>query len=187
MAKYDREFKLKIVKEYLEGAIGYLSLAKKYGIPAESQIRRWVRGYKEFGEAGLRRKHSKQLYSVQFKFNVINFMKQTGASYQDTAIVFKMNNPSIIANWYKIFLEKGIKGLEEKAKGRPSMSKNNKAKTHKKEKELSREEQLERENELLRLEIAYLKKLEAFQENPNAFLEKHKQRWHLNSKKKDSN
>ncbi|MFD1864591.1 hypothetical protein [Planococcus chinensis] len=51
---------------------------------------------------------------------------------------------------------------------------------------MSREEQLERENELLRLEVAYLKKLKAFQENPNAYLEKHKQRWHSNSKKKDS-
>ena len=57
----------------------------------------------------------------------------------------------------------------------------------KQEKTISREEQLERENELLRLEIAYLKKLKAFQENPNAFLEKHKQQWHSNSKKKDSN
>nr|WP_234396895.1 hypothetical protein [Bacillus massiliglaciei] len=50
----------------------------------------------------------------------------------------------------------------------------------------SREEQLERENELLRLEVAYLKKLNAFQENPDAFLEKHRQRWHSNSTKKDS-
>uniref|UniRef100_UPI001FF5BBBD helix-turn-helix domain-containing protein n=1 Tax=Bacillus pinisoli TaxID=2901866 RepID=UPI001FF5BBBD len=179
--------KLKIVKEYLEGTIGYLSLAKKYGIPAESQIRRWVRAYKEFGEDGLRRKHSKQVYSVQFKLNVINFMKQTGASYQDTAIVHEMNNPSLITNWYKTFIEKGIEGLQEKAKGRPSMSKNHKVKSLKQDKELSREELLERENERLRLENSYLKKLNAFQENPNAFLEKHKQRWHLSSKKKDSN
>ncbi|WP_423407687.1 transposase [Heyndrickxia sp. MSNUG] len=84
MAKYGGKFKLKIVKEYLEGTISYISLAKKYGIPAESQIRRWVRAYKEFGEDGLRRKHSKKVYSVQFKLNVLNFMKQTGASYQDT-------------------------------------------------------------------------------------------------------
>ena len=72
-------------------------------------------------------------------------------------------------------------------KGRPPMSKNRKVKSIKPEKELSREEQLERENELLRLEIAYLKKLNAFQENPNAFLAKHKQQWQSNSKKKDSN
>src|SRR5699024_6926394 len=155
--KYSYEFKLMIVKEYLENSLGYGLLAKKHGIPSQSPIERWVRAYKEFGEDGLRRKHSKQVYPVQFKLDVLNFMKQTGASYQDTA------------------------------KGRPPMSKNHKPKPSKQETELSREELLERENELLRLENAYLKKLKAFQENPNAFLEKHKQRWRSNSKKKDSN
>ena len=58
--------------------------------------------------------------------------------------------------------------------------------TKKVEKKLTRETELERENELLRLEIAYLKKLKAFRENPNVFLEKHKQNWHSNSKKKDT-
>ncbi|WP_025029053.1 helix-turn-helix domain-containing protein [Caldalkalibacillus mannanilyticus] len=187
MAKYSEKFKLKIVKEYLGGTLGYNLLAKKYGISAESQVKRWVRAYKEFGEDGLRRKGSKQVYPVKFKLDVLNFMKQTGASYQDAAIVFKMNNPPLITSWYKTFLEKGFEGLQEKPKGRPSMSKKDKAKSLKQEKELSREQQLERENELLRLEIAYLKKLKAFQENQNVFLEKHKQRWHSNSKKKDSN
>ncbi|MEK4145888.1 transposase [Robertmurraya sp. FSL W8-0741] len=187
MAKYSEEFKLKIVMEYLRGKLGYYLLAQKYGIPAESQVRRWVRAYKEFGEDGLRRKHSKQVYSVKFKLDVLNFMKHTGASYQDTAIIFKMNNPSLITHWYRTFLEEGIEGLQDKVKGRSSMSKNQKAKLPKQEKELSREKRLERENELLRLENAYLKKLKAFQENPNASLEKHKQRWHSNSKKKDSN
>lgn len=186
MAKYSYEFKLMIVKEYLGSTLGYKLLAKKYNIPSQSPIERWVRAYKEFGEVGLHRKHSKQVYPVQFRLDVLNFMKQTGASYQDTAIAFKMNNPSIIANWYRIFIIKGIEGLQEKAKGRPPMSKNHKAKPVKREKELSREEQLQRENELLRLEVAYLKKLKAFQENPNAFLERHKQRWRSNSKKKDS-
>ena len=67
------------------------------------------------------------------------------------------------------------------------MSKKTKDTAIKVEKTMSREEQLERENELLRLEVAYLKKSKAFRENPDAFLEKHKQRWHSNSKKKDSN
>lgn len=66
------------------------------------------------------------------------------------------------------------------------MSKKSKVTLNKQKNSMSREEQLERENELLRLEIAYLKKLKSFQENPNAFLEKHRQRWHSNLKKKDS-
>lgn len=77
-----------------------------------------------------------------------------------------------------------MEGLQKKPKGRPPMARKKKQKP---KKEMSREKQLEREIELLRLENAYLKKLKAFQENPNAFLEKHKQRWHSNSTKKDSN
>lgn len=186
MAKYSDEFKLRIVKEYLEKSLGYLLLAKKYNISSTSPIRRWVRAYKEFGEAGLRKKQTKQVYSVQFKLDVLHFMKQTGSSYQDTAIEFNMNNPTLIANWNRIFLKEGTGGLQEKAKGRLPMSKKPKIQPVKQEKSVSREEQLARENELLRLEIAYLKKFNAFQENPSAFLEKHKQRWHSNSKKKDS-
>jgi len=184
MAKYSEEFKLKLVKEYAEGKLGYRRLAHKYGLPDPSPIMRWVRAYQEFGLKALRRKQTKQVYSVQFKVDVLHFMEHTGASYQDAAIHFKMNNPSLIVNWNRRVLEKGVKGLEARAKGRPSMSK--KPKPIKNEKPLSREAQLERENELLRLEVAYLKKLKAFQENPDAFLEKHKQRWRSNSTKKDS-
>jgi transposase len=113
-------------------------------------------------------------------------MKQTGASYQDTAVQFKMNNPSLITTWNRRFLEKGIAGLKERAKGRPPMSKKPKSRTENQEKLPSREAQLERENELLRLEVAYLKKLKAFRENPNAYLEKPKRKWRSNSAKKDS-
>ncbi|WP_173917041.1 helix-turn-helix domain-containing protein [Halobacillus sp. Marseille-Q1614] len=187
MSKYSEKFKLQVVTEYFQGHLGYALLAKKYSIPSDVQILRWVRAYQAFGEEGLKRKHSKQVYPVQFKLDVLNFMKQTGASHQETAIAFQLNNPALIANWSNIFRKEGIGGLQEKAKGRPSMSKNHKKKSTKSDKELTREEQLERENELLRVENSYLKKLKAFQENPNAYLEKHKQRWYSNSKKKDSN
>lgn len=186
MAKFSEEFKRQLVEEYLGGMLGYTLLARKHGLSDPNQIKRWVRAYQAFGQEGLRKKQKKQVYSVQFKVDVLHFMKRTGASYQDTAIRFEMNNPSLIANWNRKFLAEGVKGLEERAKGRPSMSKKPKPNADKPEKALSREEQLERENELLRLEVAYLKKLKAFQENPNAFLEKHKQRWRSNSTKKDS-
>jgi len=186
MAKYSEEFKLQVVNEYLNGHVGYNLLAKKYRPLHPSQIHRWVQAYKEFGIEGLMKKTKKQFYSVQYKLDILNFIKQTGASYQDTAIEFNMNNPTLIANWNRQFLKEGIEGLQEKAKGRPSMSKKPKSTVKKQEKSMSREEQLERENELLRLEVTYLKKLKAFRENPDAFLEKHKQRSPLNSKKKDS-
>ncbi|MCP1144597.1 transposase [Lysinibacillus endophyticus] len=184
MTKYNEEFKLMVVQEYLSGSLGYRAIAKKYGI-GDSPLRRWVRAFKEFGHSGLSVKKTKQFYSVQFKLDVLNFMKRTSASYQDTAIHFNLNDPTLITSWNRRFLKKGIEGLQKKLKGRPSMSKKQKSTANNQEKTMSREEQLERENELLRLEVAYLKKLKAFRENPNTFLEKHKQPSPSNLNKKD--
>lgn len=186
MAKYSEEFKIKLVTEYLDGTIGYGSLAKKYNMGSQTPIVEWVKNYKSQGIGGLRRRKTKNEYSVQFKLDTIQFMLNTGASYLETAVQFKLNNPSLIKRWKKTFREHGIEGLKLKSKGRPSMSKKSTKQKKKEEKKLTREEELERENELLRLENAYLKKLRAFRENPNVLLEKHKQNWHSNSKKKDT-
>ncbi|MFC4662909.1 MULTISPECIES: helix-turn-helix domain-containing protein [Oceanobacillus] len=186
MAKYNEEFKIKLVTEYLYGNLGYISLAKKYNMSSPSPIKNWVSSYKSQGMGGLKRRKTKEEYSVQFKLDAVQFMLETGASYQETAVRFHLNNHSLIVRWMKALREQGIEGLKPRPKGRPSMSKKPNKQKKKEEKKLTREEELERENELLRLENAYLKKLRAFREDPNAFYEKHKQRWHSNSKKKDS-
>ena len=123
MSKYNDEFKLKVVQEYLSGSLGYTLLAKKYDIPSETAIKNWVKAYQSFGVEGIMRKVSNNVYSVQFKMDVLHFKKETGASYRDTAIKFKMNNPALIANWQRTFLKEGVEGLKPKQKGRPSMSK----------------------------------------------------------------
>lgn len=186
MAKYSEAFKIKLVTEYLYGNLGYRSLTKKYNMPSTSPLENWVRSYKAQGMEGLKRRKTKEEYSVQFKLDAVQFMLETGASYLETAVQFHLNNHSLIVRWLKAFREQGIEGLKPKSKGRPSMSKKPNKPKKKEETKLTREEELERENELLRLEVAYLKKLKAFRENPNAFHEKHKQRWHSSSKKKDS-
>ena len=186
MARYSEEFKVKIVTEYLKGNLGYKLLAKKYNMPSRKPLQDWVRSYKAKGMEGLRRRKTKEVYSVQFKLDTIQFMLNAGASYLETAVQYNLNNPSLITRWKKEFHEKGVEGLNPKPKGRPSMSKKPNKQKIKDEKKLTREEELERENELLRLENTYLKKLKAFRENPNVFHEKHKQNWHSSLKKKDS-
>jgi transposase len=186
MARYSEEFKIKLVTEYLDGNIGYGSLARKYNMGSPTPIHQWVKAYESQGMDGLIRSKTKREYPVQFKLDAIQFMLNTGASHLDTAIHFKLNNASLIVRWMEKFREQGVEGLKPKPKGRPSMSKKPNKQAKKEEKKLTREAELERENELLRLENAYLKKLRAFRENPSAFLEKHKQNWHSNSKKKGS-
>ena len=69
MAKYSTEFKMKVVKEYLQGNMEYISLAKKYNISNESVVRRWVNAFKIQGYDGLKvlRKKQEVLFSFQTK------------------------------------------------------------------------------------------------------------------------
>jgi transposase len=184
MGKYSDEFKLLVVREYLEGKLGYRALAKKHEIKAKSSIDRWVKVYEKFGQKGITSKKHPESYPVQLKLDVLSFIKRTGSSETDAALHFGLTNPTIISLWKKAFSEDGSEGLE-RPKGRPPMT--DKAKSIKgkqvKQSEMAYEQKLERENELLRLEVEYLKKLRAFQMDPKGYLEKHKQRYHSNSKK----
>lgn len=155
MAKYDYNFKLKVVISYLDGSNGgYRSIAKQYGIPNRSQIERWVSAYKLLGKDGLKRKNKHTSYTVQFKLDVINYMTITKSSAQEAANHFGMNNSTLIATWKQKFLNGGIDALS-KRKEIPPMNKNIK------EKNLTREQELEYENKLLKAELAFLKKLRA--------------------------
>ena len=79
----------------------------------------------------------------------------TKSSVQEVANHFGMNNISLIVAWKQKFLNGGVHALSKK-KGIPAMNKNNKQ-----EKKLTREQELEYENQLLKAELAFLKKLRA--------------------------
>ena len=157
MAKYSPKFKLKIVTEYLQGTLGYRSLAKKYQIPSPSQIETWVRQYNQEGKNGWQPKE-KQAYTGEFKLNVLNDMKTTGASYSQTAIHFGILDIATITNWNATFLKDGVEALL-KSKERPQ-NPMTKLKASRQPKLLTREQQLE-EIKLLRIENEYLKKCHA--------------------------
>lgn len=175
-----------VVSEYLNGPLSFELLVRKFGIKSSTQLRNWVNIYKNYGAIGLSRKKTHEVYSVQFKLDVLSFRKRTGASLTETALHFGLTNPPMIASWNKQLLEGGAEALD-KPKGRPAMSDKTKSTQRRKrvlpDNEMTREQKLERENELLRLEVEYLKKLRAFQMNPEGYLEKHRQRYHSNSKK----
>ena len=162
---YEATFKMKVVSEYLEGIEGYKLLAKKYGIPDHSQIRKWVNQYQQYGIQSFEKKQTKNSYPSAFKLEVLHYMKTTGASLKETGNRFGICEPSIIRTWQKKFQKGGVEALS-RGKGRsPTMDK--KQKRAYKKKPMTREQELERENELLKIEIEYLKKLHAFQQNPD--------------------
>ena len=167
MAKYSFEFKKKIVLEYLAGNGGYLYLANKYNVPADSNVNRWVNNYKSFGDEGLLRSRKSEKYTFEFKLHVVELYLSTEVSYQELALSVNMNNYPLITKWVNDFRIAGPDALRPKKKGqKKSMSLTN----VKKDSSLSPEEsttntsaehvkQLEDENLRLRIENAYLKEL----------------------------
>lgn len=66
MIKYDFNFKMKVVKYYLDGEDRLASIAKQYDIGSETEVKTLVNAYKTLGEGGLKRKKQKlvTLYSL---------------------------------------------------------------------------------------------------------------------------
>ena len=143
MAKYSTEFKMKVVKEYLESSISYKSLSEKYKLSHQEIVRRWVNAYKSQGNEGLKVKRENTQYTLEFKLNVVNLYLTGEMSYQSLANELKISNPSIIARWVIDFREKGIEGLKSKKRGRPSKM----SKTPKKSKDTKIESSAQLTNE----------------------------------------
>ena len=164
MSKYTFELKKKVVLEYLNGGIGYIPLAKKYGIKSEANIKVWVSKYKKYGDEALLRSRKNKEYSFEKKIFVVELYLTSELSYNDIALQEGINNPSLICNWVNLFRVAGPDALRERMKGREiSMAKSTKKLSKKTSQttndNISKEYVKELENQLLQLRIenAFLK------------------------------
>ena len=152
MTKYSNEFKLMAIQKILDGN-SINNTAKILKIPKPS-LRTWLYHYKKGGIEQLFIKNRK--YAAEFKKEVIEYKWEHGLSLIQTTILFKIPNHVLIASWEKKYLAEGFSGLIPKKKGR--LTKMPKQKDIKPQ-TLTREQ--EAENAQLRMENAYLKKLNA--------------------------
>lgn len=155
MGKYTSEFKLEVVKYYLEKG-SYESTAKHFNIAAYSNVKKWVKKYEKHGARGLMR--SQEKYDGKFKVNVIKYMHENHLSLLETAIEFNLSGDDVVKRWERIYYEEGESALNEERRGR---SKKTGRKPPKKKLAKKTEEDLIEEVQRLRMENAYLKKLDA--------------------------
>lgn len=99
--KYDKDFKIKLVKEHNENGVSFWKLSKIYGVEA-SIIRRWGHIYDSLDEDGLE-KHNSDLcnYSAEFKQMVVNEYLEGKITIQDLALKHKVLAPSTVRSWIK--------------------------------------------------------------------------------------
>jgi transposase len=156
--KYDCAFKLECVKLVVEQGYSCESISNKKNI-SESNIRRWVSFYREYGTVGLLPR-KKRVYSIDFKQKVLLSIDKDLLSLREARLKFNIPSDSIIIRWKRDFANFGLEGLLPKPKGRPR-SMNFKRKKRTSDKPLTREEELLKELEYLRAENEILKKFNA--------------------------
>ena len=106
-------------------------------------------------------------YSAEFKIGVIMDMREHHLGYCETVRKYwdlttgqAENDKNIVKRWERIFLEEGAEGLMKERRGRAgAASGTKKGRPPKLDKKV--EEDLIAENQRLRMEIEYLKKLDA--------------------------
>ena len=157
MTKFTHELRMQVINERLSGK-SFGQLAKKFNI-GETTIKQWVHQYNAGGVTQLINVNRR--YSTEFKKNVIEYKWEYGLSLNETMSHFKIPNNGTVFQWEKRYLEEGISGLMQRKKGRLCNMMPKKPKTPKKPRELTREQELEAEIAQLKMENAFLKKLNA--------------------------
>ena len=165
MPKYTKEFKIKLVLEYLSGEIGGArKVADKYNIP-KSTLELWINQYKFGGFDNLTKKLKNNKFTSEFKLSVIQYRQINNTSLRETAEHFNLVNGSMVYRWEKAYQKHGLSGLEDN-RGRPKkdmtkLNKNSKDNTPINENEREELKRLREENRLLKMKIIYEKKLQA--------------------------
>lgn len=128
-----------------------------------SSLRKWVAAYEVHGPDGVREKR-RELYSREFKLKVLRRMRDEDLSYRQAAALFDIRNFNIIGTWERAYERDGMPGLAPQWAGRRkkmTTPENQKSKSSPREDDKRTREQLLEELQSLRLENAYLKKLDA--------------------------
>ena len=105
----------------------------------------------------MRKKGGKnEVYSAEFKISVIMDMREHHLGLRETERKYNVQH-SVIQKWERIYLEEGAEGLMKERRGRACGTR--RGRPPKLDKKV--EEDLIAENQRLRMEIEYLKKLDA--------------------------
>jgi len=158
MTKYSLELKFEVVQFVLEERNSQREAARRFGI-TKGHIQMWVAAYLHNGIEGLATKHGS--YTGDFKISVIEYMHKNSLSARQVAAEFNIPSLASIASWERKYLEEGAAALYIDKRGRSSKMGTDKKLKKPEVTNEAKEEDLRAEVQRLRLENAYLKKLNA--------------------------
>lgn len=171
MGRFTPYEKFEVVWRYRNEGISYRELAEEIGID-NSVLRYWVKLYEYHGDRAFTFPYTN--YSRAFKLKVIQYIQETDTSVREASARFCVPDFSMVRRWKKKWEIGGSDALEPSGKGHRDMSSHKKRNTHKNEQEKKAFETVEEEVEYLRMENAYLKKLNALVQEKESSQDKKK-------------
>ena len=119
-ASYTKEFKEKVVLDYLNEGGSYINLAIKYGLSSPSSIKRWVKDYNSHIELKDYIPGGENIYMTKSRkvnkeerIEIVKYCLEHDLDYKTTAKVYETSYANVF-NWVKKYKEKGEDGLGDK-------------------------------------------------------------------------
>ncbi len=143
---YSKEFKEKVVREYLDGKGSTDDLIIKYDIQSAETLRKWVISYNSYGELkdynpkGDVYMTKSRKTTFEERIEIVKYCLDHEKEYKLAAEHFEVSYPQVY-QWVKKYLESGEDGLKDNRGKR------------KEEAQLSELEKLQRENERLKRQL----------------------------------
>jgi transposase len=167
MSRHSEAFKRLVVDFYRGGERSSGEAAAEFGLD-RATVRKWVASYAAHGMAGLAKKFSH--YDADFKLSVLRRMWDDGLSRRQTAAIFNIRNAGCLSDWERRYERGGIDALAPRRTGRlrsmPEPPPKTPGSTVPPTDDAKSREELLAELNHLRMENAYLKKLEALTRRP---------------------
>lgn len=171
--KHSNDLKLAVVKRYLRGGIVYRDLAANVGI-SKSVLQRWVAWYEAHG--GFDSATPGQTPDAEFKLAALRYMWENRVSYAEVTLRFKIEGHNTLRQWARQYRQDGVAALMPDQTRQPKSMTIPTTKPEPKSGVEPSVEELLKQNLQLRMENAYLKKLQALVQSrvSNAPLKKRK-------------
>ncbi len=166
---YSKDFKLKVINEYLSGKDSFQGLANTYNISTHEIVRKWVLAYnngkeiKDYDPKGEVYAMKSRKTTLEERLEIVKYVLDNNNDYKGAAKRYNVPYSNVF-NWVKKYNSKGEEGLSDK-RGRSS-NKSSKELTELEKKDIEIEKlkrQLEQEqkvNEVLKKNLEIRERLE---------------------------
>lgn len=99
-SRYSLEFKVSVVRAYLDGESSERILAEQWGLDRHT-VHSWIQKYREQGEVGLLQRSENTKYTAQFKVLCVKAVLSGEGSVDDIVAKYNISCREVLRSWVK--------------------------------------------------------------------------------------